>query len=520
MYGNPFTLYFGFSHSKKPKTQVCLQKNDESPPFSFRGIEASITMDLLPNCIFDVRIAMTRLSKNRTSQASGKLIHFVSLGCPRNLVDSEVMIGLLTAKGFKPTLSLEKADFIIVNTCGFLEAARNESLDTIRAVIDSKKKGAKVIVTGCLAQLQAQYLDSLRSEIHYILGSGDVEGIVNAVTAEEPGIQITSAKSYLEMGEVPRTISTPHHYAYLKIAEGCRKGCSYCIIPHIKGPLKSKPQEQVLSEFSALLKSGCFEVILIAQDLGDYGKDLGFRSSEGLITLLKQMLKIPDDFRLRLLYVYPDEITDDLIALMKSDSRILPYLDMPIQHINDDILHAMRRSTSKKQIIQIIEKLRTELPKISIRTSLIVGFPGETEAHFDELCQFVSTYKLDNVGIFSYSKEEMSHSATLSNHLPEKVKKTRCEQLSALQRSIVSQRHQQLIGTRIPVLIDGFHPETKLLMVGRLPGQCPEVDPMVLLNDVTAVRSFGEPYLVEITDISDYDLLGKVLKPIKRKEWI
>ena len=205
---------------------------------------------------------------------------------------------------------------------------------------------------------------------------------------------------------------------------------------------------------------------------------------------------------------------------MKSDRRILAYLDMPIQHVNDEVLRAMRRTTSKAQIIRTIEMLRSELPDISIRTSLIVGFPGETEDQFDELCQFVTSYNLENVGIFSYSKEEKSLSASLPHHLTEKTKEKRCEQLSALQRSIVEERHRKLIGTTLPVLIDGFHPETKLLMVGRLPGQCPEIDPIVLINDFSPVRAFGEPYLVEITEVSEYDLVGKVLKPLKRKEWI
>ncbi len=462
---------------------------------------------------------MARQKRIPSSKSRKNLVHFVSLGCPRNLVDSEVMIGLLSQKGYEPTPALKEADFIVVNTCGFLEAARQESIDTIRSVIKAKKKGAKIIVTGCLAQLQAQYLDSLRSEIHYILGSGDVEGIVRAVTAEESGSEITSAKSYLEQGDVPRTISTPQHYAYLKIAEGCRKGCSYCIIPEIKGPLKSKPVEQIIGEFSALVKGGAFEIILIAQDLGDYGKDLGYKGSSGLVHLLLQLLKLKDDFRLRLLYLYPDEITNELIDLMKSDPRILPYLDMPIQHSNDDLLRAMRRATSKEQIIRTIDTLRQEVPDVTIRTSLIVGFPGETDQQFQELCEFVESYALDNVGIFAYSKEEKSHSASLPGHLPEDVKHKRCEQLSAIQRDIVTSRHRKLIGTRLPVIIDGFHPETKLLMVGRLPGQCPEIDPVVLLNDCGPVRAFGETYLVEITDISEYDLLGKVLKPIKRKEW-
>ncbi len=462
---------------------------------------------------------MARQKKSCSVPAKGRLVHFVSLGCPRNLVDSEVMIGLLTQKGYKPTALLKKADYIVINTCGFLGAARNESIETVRAAIASRKSGAKVIVTGCLAQLQTSALDELRPDIHYILGSGDIEGIITAVTSEEHGSVVTSARSYLEKGEVPRTLSTPRHYAYLKIAEGCRKGCSYCIIPHIKGPLKSKPVEQIVKEFSALVTQGAFEIILIAQDLGDFGKDLGFKGSSGLVHLLQNLLRLPQDFRIRLLYLYPDEIDHELVSLMKSDHRILPYLDMPIQHINDDLLSSMKRTTSKAQIIHSIETLRKELPEISIRTSLIVGFPGESESQFEELCNFVNSYALDNVGIFAYSKEELSHSASLPGHLSEEVKEARCEHLSAVQFSHVKKRNLEMVGQRIPVIIDGYHPETKLLMVARRPGQCPEIDPVVLLNDFGSVRALGETYLVEITDIADYDLVGKVIQSIQKSEW-
>lgn len=462
------------------------------------------------------------MTRKKTSPAiipQTKLVHLISLGCPRNLVDSEVMIGLLCSQGFAPTSVLEEADIVVINTCGFLQAARQESLQTIRSAITAKKQGAKIIVTGCMAQLQDPSLDELRSEIHYLLGSGDVEEIIKAATSQQSGATITSAKSYLEAGEIPRAVSTPPHYAYVKIAEGCRKGCSYCIIPHIKGPLKSKSVEQVLSECSALVNSGCFEIILIAQDLGDYGKDLGFHGSSGLVHLLQRLLSLPNDFRLRLLYVYPDEISSDLLHLMQSDPRILPYLDMPIQHCNDAILRAMRRSTTKQHIIRSLDTLRETLPTVTVRTSLIVGFPGETDQQFEELCQFIQDHPFENLGVFSYSKEEKSLSATLPGHLPEAVKQQRCHQLSTLQRDLVIARHRALIGRRLPVMVDGYHPETPLLMVGRRPGQCPEIDPIVLLNDHRLVKAFGRTYLVEITDVSEYDLLGRVLKPINTKEW-
>ena len=449
-----------------------------------------------------------------------RLVHCISLGCPRNLVDSEVMLGLLDAEGYRPTPCLEEADVIIINTCGFLDAARRESLDTIRSVISAKKPGAKVVVAGCLSQVPNGVLDELHDQIHCIVGPGDVEKIVAAVTSETPSITRSSAKSYLEHGDVPRTLSTPPHYAYCKIAEGCRKGCSYCIIPHIKGPLRSKAIDDVVREVSTLVDQGAFEIILIAQDLGDFGRDLGFSGSSGLVHLLKKVLALPKDFRLRLLYLYPDEIDSTLVGLMKSDPRILPYLDMPIQHINDEILSAMRRSTSKKHILRTIEMRRIEIPSVTIRTSLIVGFPGETEQQFQELCDFVESSHLDAVGIFSYSKEPLSTSAVLSGHLDEEIKHERSQKLGAIQRTLVMKRHKQLVGKRVPVIIDGHHPETDVLMVARRPCQCPEVDSVVLINDPRRVRAFGETYLAEITDVSDFDLVGRIVKPINRSEWI
>jgi ribosomal protein S12 methylthiotransferase len=448
-----------------------------------------------------------------------RLVHCISLGCPRNLVDSEVMLGLLDAEGYRPTPCLEEADVVIVNTCGFLDEARRESLDAIRSAISEKKPNAKVIVAGCLTQVPNGALDELRDQLHYIVGSGDVGSIVAAATSETPGVTCSTAKSYLEQGDVPRTISTPSHYAYCKIAEGCRKGCSYCIIPHIKGPLRSKSIDAVVAEIATLVSRGAFEIILIAQDLGDFGKDQGFSGSSGLVHLLRKVLTLPQDFRLRLLYLYPDEIDSTLVGLMKSDPRILPYLDMPIQHINDTILSAMRRATSKKQILHTIEMLRTELPAVTIRTSLIVGFPGETEGQFQELCEFVGAHELDAVGIFAYSQEALSPSAALGGHLTEEVKQERCQRLGAIQKALVLKRHHKLVGQQVPVIIDGYHPETNLLMVARRPNQCPEIDPVVLINDAQRVRSFGEAYLAEITEVSDYDLVGRIIKPINRKEW-
>lgn len=441
-------------------------------------------------------------------------INFTSLGCPRNLVDSEVMLGILLKAGYEVTEEPEEADYLVVNTCAFLESSREESKAEIAYLLECKKESAKLIVTGCMVTKHKNEIESAFPGVHYLLGSGDVEGILKAVRSDEKGKAIGSARSYLEAGEIPRQLSTPGNYAYLKIAEGCRKGCAYCIIPKIKGPLRSKSKEQILKEFRGLLSQGIEEIILIAQDLGDYGKDQG---EERLVDLLKEILKIEGRYWIRLLYLYPDEIDEPLIELIRSDSRILTYLDMPIQHINDSILKQMRRHTNAAQIKETISRLREVLPDIHIRTSLIVGFPGETEEQFKELIAFVKEYPLNHVGIFTYSQEEGTPAGKMEEQIPESVKQERQTRLAAVQQEVVDKLNRKLIGRQLEVVVEGYHPETDMLLVGRYFGQAPEIDGQVILNDWQPVKGFGERYLVEITDVSGYDLVGRVLKPAKSK---
>jgi ribosomal protein S12 methylthiotransferase len=450
-------------------------------------------------------------NKKMNFQFDGNKINFISLGCPRNLVDSEVMLGILLKAGYEVAPTLEEADYLVINTCGFLEASRQESMETVREVLANRKKTAKLIVTGCMVQTNSDTLKQTFPGIDYLLGSGDVEGILTAVQSTQQGQIISSARSYLEAGEVPRQLSTPKHFAYLKIAEGCRKRCSYCVIPTIKGPLKSKGKDQIMKEFNLLLNQGVHEIILIAQDLGDYGKETGSKNLAALLDLLKTMLVVEKDFWLRLLYLYPDEITDDLIALMKSDKRICPYLDMPIQHINNQMLKSMRRATSKEDIIATITKLRQEIPDIFIRTSLIVGFPGETDEQFEELVQFIQDYPLDNVGIFKFSREPGSHAHDLPNQIPEEIKSKRYHRLMQVQKKVVKKLNKKIVGKKIPVVVENYHPESKLLMLGRHYGQCPDIDGQVIINDGRKVKAFGQIYMVEITDFADYDLIGRVL---------
>ncbi len=440
---------------------------------------------------------------------SSKYVHFVSLGCARNLVDTEVMLGLVLHAGYQITDRMDTADYLVVNTCGFLEASRQESCDTIASFIASKKPTAKVIVTGCMVSKYGEKIKELFPEVHYLLGPGDTDKILTAIGSGEQGEALGSAKSYLEWGEVPRQLSTPPHYAYLKIAEGCAKRCAFCIIPLLKGKLRSKTQEQILKEFHALLEKGVYEIILIAQDLGDYGFDRG--EQHALETLIKEILNIKKPFWLRLLYLYPDEITEGLIDLMSQDKRLCAYLDMPIQHINSTMLKAMRRKTSKEHIIHTLTQLRAKIPHITIRTSLMVGFPGETEEMFEELLSFVTTYPLDHVGVFKFSKEEGAHAATLPNHIPEDIKDKRFHRLTSLLEELAPKRSGRWVGKTLEVVVEGYHPETPLLMRGRFYGQCPEIDGMVIINDGRKVKAFGKRYLVNITDVAGYDLIGTVL---------
>ena len=437
-------------------------------------------------------------------------VHFTSLGCARNLVDSEVMIGILLKAGYECVADLEKADFLVVNTCGFLEASRQEGFDTIEELFREKKKNAKVVVAGCMVNKCKEELNQRFPGIHYFLGSGDAEQILKAVHSEEKGEAFSSARSYLEWGEIPRTLSTPRHYAYLKIAEGCKKRCAFCIIPTIKGPLRSKTDEQVLKEFRALRNQGVFEIILIAQDLGDYGKDR--REKGALAALLRKILQEEGNFWIRLLYLYPDEIDDELIAVMKSDRRICPYLDMPIQHISNSVLKAMHRTTSRAEIEEIINKLHREIPDISIRTSLMVGFPGETEEQFQELVRFVKQGKLDQVGIFQFSLEKEAYAARLPDQISAEEKLRRFEILALAQQKTIEKKLRKWVGRRIEAIVDGVHPESPLLFRARHAGQCPELDGQIIINDARKGISMGNLHQVEITDVMGIDLIGRVLE--------
>ncbi|MBM3196201.1 MAG: 30S ribosomal protein S12 methylthiotransferase RimO [Chlamydiae bacterium] len=446
----------------------------------------------------------------------GNTLSFTSLGCSRNLVDTEVMLALLLKNGYEVSSNPDLADFHIINTCGFLEAARQEAIDTVSRTLKVMKPDAKIIVTGCMVSIQKNKLAELFPQIHYFLGSADIDQILVAVRSLEKGEIVSTAKSFLQNGEVPRLTSTPKHYAYLKIAEGCRKNCAFCIIPKIKGPLRSKSLEQIDREFHALIHQGVKEIILIAQDLGDFGKDR--REDQALHTLLKHLLKKEGQFWIRLLYLYPDEIDDELIDIIQSDRRVLPYLDMPIQHINDRLLKLMFRKTSKEDILSTIQKLREKIPHIVIRTSLMVGFPSETDAEFLELIDFVEKTKLDNVGVFSYSREELSYSHQLEGHMDESIKQSRWDRLMQVQQKATRKRFKSYVGKTLTVIVDGVHPEVDHLFIGRFYGQCPEIDGCVIINGGFEHVKAGTFVEVKITDSLDYDLVGQAIKNLSEQK--
>ncbi len=536
------------------------------------------------------------------SSDSKKKIIFQSLGCPRNFVDTEVMLGYAVSPAggsvdggdMELTDTMSEADVVVINTCGFLQSARDESMaaiaDAQEALREKNSLGqreSKLVVTGCMVNLPKQQDQILQDfpGVDAVLPSGNIDGIVETIRGldgstetqtrkkkrkkqkkpkgEPQEDQSTASsnlssrkqrKSFLENGETPRFLATPPHYAYLKIAEGCRKRCSFCVIPKLKGRLQSKPIPQVVEEFQAIVNHGTArEVILIAQDLGDYGLDFEPRKNKAiektdvgedgsmttqtksqLTLLLEAMLSSMDDedddeadsnedpFWLRLLYLYPDEITPDLIDLMESDRRIVRYVDLPIQHSHDDILKAMRRKTNSDHIKNTISSLRERLPDIYIRTSLMVGFPGETEEHFQDLLEFVREYKLDHVGVFIYSNEEMAYSSRMDGQVPEDVKQDRYERLMEEQWKVVEERHKERVekSERLRVVVEGLKEfeededseESNITtsIVGRHAGQCPEIDGQVILEGDPRVYA-GERYWVEITGYNGYDLIGRVL---------
>ncbi len=438
-------------------------------------------------------------------------ILFVSLGCDKNLADTEAMLGLLAAKGYHMTDDETLADIIIINTCCFIHDAKEESVQTILEMAEYKKTGSlkALVVTGCLAQrYQQEILDEI-PEVDVILGTSSFDEIIEAVEEALEGKHGMHLKDIdaLPLIEGKRLVTTGGHYAYLKIAEGCDKHCTYCIIPKIRGNFRSVPMERLIKEAEDLASQGVKELILVAQETTLYGKDL--YGEKSLHKLLRKLCKISGIYWIRILYCYPEEITDELIEVMKEEKKICHYLDLPIQHASNRILKRMGRRTSKEQLMEIIGKLKKEIPDIALRTTLITGFPGETQEDHEELMQFVDEMEFDRLGVFTYSQEEDTPAALMEDQIEEAVKEERQAELMELQQEIAFDMAEDMIGREVLVMVEGKVADENAY-VGRTYKDAPNVDGLIFINTEEELMS-GDFVKVKVTGALEYDLIGEMI---------
>ena len=438
-------------------------------------------------------------------------IFFVSLGCDKNLVDSEVMLGLLDKKGYQIVDSEEDADIIVVNTCCFIHDAKEESIQTILEMAEYKKEGKlkALIVTGCLAQRYQQEIIDEIPEVDAVLGTTSYDHIVEAVEEALAGnghVVLEDVDALPDVKE-KRLVTTGGHYAYMKIAEGCDKHCTYCIIPKLRGNYRSVPMEKLLAEAKDLADQGVKELILVAQETTVYGKDL--YGEKSLHKLLRELCKISGIQWIRILYCYPEEIYDELIQTIKEEKKVCHYLDLPIQHASDAVLKRMGRRTSKAQLVEIIEKLRKEIPDISLRTTLITGFPGETQEQHEELKDFVDEMEFDRLGVFTYSPEEDTPAATMTEQIPEEVKEDRQAELMELQQEIAFDLAEDMVGREVLVMIEGKVADENAY-VGRTYKDAPNVDGLIFINTDEELMS-GDFARVRVTGALEYDLIGELI---------
>ena len=434
-------------------------------------------------------------------------VGMVSLGCDKNRVDSELILGTIN-KFYEITNNPKEAEIIIVNTCGFIESAKQESIDTILEMAEYKKsyKCKMLIATGCLTQRYGEELLELMPEIDILMGVNDYMKIHKLILDFIKNERQLFAANYSDenINEGIRLLTTDKHTAYVRIAEGCDNYCTYCIIPKIRGKFRSRNKEAILEEVELLSKNGVKEIILIAQDLTYYGMDI-YKENK-LHELVNEISKIEGIKWIRLLYCYPEEITDELIEELATNDKVVKYLDLPIQHISNNILRKMARRTNKETIVNIIEKLRNKVPGIALRTSLIVGFPGETEDDFNELCDFLKEYKLDNVGVFKYSKEEGTAAANMPDQIDEEIKSDRQEKLMMIQKNVVEDLNKLKISKIYDTIIEGRKGK---FFIGRSSEMAPEIDGTILINSTENLQK-GDIVKVKIIEALEYDLVGEV----------
>lgn len=440
-----------------------------------------------------------------------KRYHLVSLGCAKNFVDSEVMLGILAQNGYELVETPEKADIIIINTCGFIQPAVEEAIDEILAHIELIKKNttARLIVTGCLVQRYKDALEKEFPEVDFFLGTEGIYDIADAIRRlDGDGSQkLLLPERKLMTASSPRVIATPQHRAWMKITEGCDNHCSYCMIPSIRGPLRSRTIQDLVTEGHRLDVIGVKELSLIAQDLTAYGNDLD--GENNITDLVKQLLEETDIPWIRLLYLFPSTIPEKLIKLIAENKRIVPYLDIPVQHASGAVLRKMNRHYNRQDLEQIITGLRNSIPDLSLRTTMLMGFPGETENDVQEVEAFIQEIEFDHLGVFGYCNEDGCPAYTYPDHVSEEEKQNRVERVMTLQSDISEKRLARYVGTMQDVLVEGVSKETDLLLEGRTRFQAPDIDGCVYIND--GVVNQGEIVKIEITQAQVYDLVGRVV---------
>lgn len=461
-------------------------------------------------------------------------IGMISLGCPKNLVDAEVMLGLAQQQGHQLTRDAAEADVLVVNTCAFIDKAKQESIDTILEMAEHKKTGAcrRLIVTGCMAERYREELQAQIPEIDAVLGTGEVDGIAGAIRgagAEQGphahglltvlrsnGEPITSRSNlaakdlptYIYDADTPRLLATPRHYAYMKIAEGCDYKCAFCIIPTLRGKYRSRSIESIVREAETLAARGVKEVLLISQDTSFYGIDRGERGA--LPRLLRALNRVEGIEWIRMLYLYPTTIGDDLLDAMVESEKVCRYVDLPLQHASDTVLKRMKRPGTRASYERLLDRIRRRVPEVALRTTFITGFPGETDADFAELERFILAARFDHVGVFTYSHEEGTSAYHLPDDIPAKVKRQRQARLMRVQKTIVAHMQKQRVGRQVRVLVDGPSAEHDLVLRGRLEGQAPDIDPLVYLTECDPAELQAGQFLeAEIVGSRQYDLVAR-----------
>jgi ribosomal protein S12 methylthiotransferase len=448
-----------------------------------------------------------------------KKVGFISLGCPKNLVDSEVMMGHLKQNGYQITADAADAETVVINTCGFIDSAKKESIDTILEAAQLKTNGQarRIIVAGCLVERYRDELKAAIPEVDAFIGTNQINDILAVCdpktnTRSLPVVPIgNQSATYLYDESTPRVLATPSHYAFVKIAEGCDRPCAFCFIPQMRGHFRSRRFGSIVAEVHQLAEEGIKEIILVAQDSSRYGEDLG--KQDALARLLRELSHVDGIEWVRVMYTYPTHISDAFLDVLAEEPKAVKYLDMPLQHASQNVLKLMKRGGNRKSLERLIERVRQRVPGIAVRTTFISGFPGETEDDFKELMSFIKNVEFDRVGVFTYSDEEGTPAFALAEKVPQRIAARRRNALMKEQAKISRRKNKARVGEVVPVLFEGESKESELLWQGRMETQAPDIDGCVLINDVPdgMVPAEGELVSVEITEGHEYDLIGRIV---------